>query len=300
MESDQPSAGLRLRRRLARLLGLGQAQLAPGETRPVRRPPAQRASYCYLGDHRAVAVTHRGHRIYLDTRDLGLTPHIALDGIWEREVEEVLLRLLRPGQTVAEVGSNMGYHSLAMAQAIGPDGRLHAFEANPDVLPLLRDTIVVNGYQDRIALHPVAALDRAGEIAFASDPAHIGSGHWAAESDAEHYSRRRTVPAVPLDAALADVPALDLLRMDAEGSEPQVLRGAEQLLRRSPGLRIVTEWSPPMMAPRTALPEFIAWLGGHGFVARRIARSGRLEPVAMEALPGLPHGELVLDRQPRG
>ena len=290
MARDEPSAGLRLRRRIARWLGIGPAHLAPGETRPPGQVPSQRDTYCYLGDHRAVTVTHRGHRIFLDTRDLGLTPHIALSGVWEREVEEVLLRLLRPGQSVAEVGSNMGYHSLAMAQAIGPHGRLHAFEANPDVLPLLRATIAVNGYDDRITLHPVAALDRAGEIEFASDPAHIGSGHWAIEGGAANYSRRAVVRAVTLDQALADVAALDLLRMDAEGSEPQVLRGAEALLRRSPGLRIVTEWSPPMMAARTGLPEFAAWLAGFGFAAWRISRGGWLELLAMADLPGLPHG----------
>ena len=298
MAQDGPSAMLRLRRRIGRWLGIGSAHLAPEETRPPGQPPAQRDSYCYLGDHRAVAVTHRGHRIFLDTRDLGLTPHIALTGIWEREVEEVLRRLLTPGQCVAEIGSNMGYHSLVMAQSLGPHGRLHAFEANPEVLPLLRATIAVNGYGDRIILHPVAALDRQGEIEFASDPSHIGSGHWAIGDAADNYSRRVSVPAVTLDAALAGLPSLDLLRMDAEGSEPQVLRGAEALLRRSPGLRIVTEWSPPMMAARIALPDFIGWLAGLGFAAWRIGRGGRLEALPMANLAQLPHGELLLARQP--
>jgi hypothetical protein len=96
------------------------------------------------------------------------------------------------------------------------------------------------------------------------------------------------VPAVTLDAALAESPPLDLLRMDAEGSEPQVLRGAEALLRRSPRLRIVTEWSTPMMSTRSDLGTTIAWLGGLGFRFWRIGAAAGLEPVAAEALPGLP------------
>jgi hypothetical protein len=95
---------------------------------------AGREGYCYLGGHRALALTHRGHEIVLDTRDIGLTPHIALHGTWECEVEAVLQQPLRPGQSVAAVGVNIGYHTLAMTAAVGPTGHVHAFEASPDVL----------------------------------------------------------------------------------------------------------------------------------------------------------------------
>lgn len=260
-------------------------------------PGRQPQGYCYLGDGRAVALTHRGDKIFLDTRDLGLTPHIAVHGIWESDVEAVLGRLLRPGHVVAEVGANMGYHTLAMAEAIGPGGHIDSFEANPAVLPLLRATLAVNGLGGLVTLHPAAALDKPGEIAFSSDPDHIGSGHVALEGEAANYSRRIRVPAVTLDAVLAGVPALDLLRMDAEGSEPQVLQGATALLTRSPGLRIVTEWSAPMMARHGDLAALVAWLHGTlGFEFWRIGRAGTLEAVAAEALPGLPHGEVVMAR----
>jgi FkbM family methyltransferase len=260
---------------------------------PANRHPTE---YCYLGGHRAVARTHLGHKIFLDTRDIGITPHLALDGRWEPEVEAVLMRLLRPGQQVAEVGANMGYHTLTMAEVIGAGGRLHSFEANPEVLPLLRATLAVNGLTGRVVLHPEAALDTPGTVEFSSDPDHIGSGHLAFPHEARNYSRRVTVPAVTLDAALAGGPPLDLLRMDAEGSEPQVLRGAEALLRRSPALRIVTEWSPRMMAPRADLGALIGWLGGMGFRFWHNTAAAGLEAVPAEALPGLPHAELLLAR----
>jgi FkbM family methyltransferase len=290
-------AGDRIRdRRLLEALMQRLGMLPPPS--PARPSPASRrpTEYCYLGGHRAVARTHRGHKIFLDTRDIGMTPHLALDGSWEPEVEAVLVRLLRPGQQVAEVGANMGYHTLAMAEAIGPAGQLHSFEANPEVLPLLRATLAVNGLADRVVLHPEAALDAPGTVEFTSDPDHIGSGHLAFPGEAGHYSRRVTVPAVTLDAALAGCPPLDLLRMDAEGSEPQVLRGAEALLRRSPGLRIVTEWSTPMMTARCDLGALITWLGGLGFRFWRIGAAAGLEAMRPEALPGLPHAEILLAR----
>jgi hypothetical protein len=134
-------------------------------------------------------------------------------------------------------------------------------------------------------------------VEFSSDPEHIGSGHLAVTGEAAHYSRRAVVPAVTLDTALAAVPALDLLRMDAEGSEPQVLRGAEALLRRSPAIAIVTEWSAPMMAIRTDLGALVGWLEAMGFRFWRIEEAGRLAPMAGRALPELPHGDLFISRR---
>ena len=259
------------------------------------RPARPERGYCYLGGGRAIALTHAGKKIYLDTRDLGLTPHIATEGIWEPDVEAVLKRLVRPGHRVAEVGANMGYHTLTLAEGVGPRGHVDSFEANPAVLPLLRATIAVNGITDRVTIHPEAALDAAGTVEFTSDPDHIGSGHLAIPGEAAHYSRLAVVPAVTLDAALAALARLDVLRMDAEGSEPLVLRGATALLQRSPGVAVVTEWSAPMMA-RHDLGGLVGWLGDMGFRYWRIETGGRLAPVPGADLSGLSHADLVLSR----
>lgn len=261
-------------------------------------PVMLRNSYCYLGEGRAVALTRRGDMIYLDTRDLGLTPHIALHGIWEPDVEAVLDRLLKPRMRVVEVGANMGFHTLTMARAIGPGGVVHAFEANPHAMALLEQTVAVNGLAEIVSLHACAALDREGEVEFAADPRHIGSGHWAVHQGASNYSQRFTVPAVTLDARLLDrLGRIDLLRMDAEGSEPQVLRGAEGLIAASPDLTIVTEWSPPMMTVRADLSGLVTWLERSGFRFWRInAADGRLDPLPGRHLTALAHCELVISR----
>ncbi len=284
---------------LFRRLMLGLDRLKDDVLRPGARLPPPRSTYCYLGNDRALALTHQGHKIYLDTRDIGITPHIAIHGCWELEVEMALARLMKPRQRVIEVGANMGYHTLAMAQAIGPGGDLHAIEANPRALALLRDTLAVNGFAEMTTVHAVAALDQAGEVTFDANPHHIGSGHWGLPAaEARGYTNSFTVPAVTLDGLLLErMGRVDLLRMDAEGSEPQVLRGAEQLILNSPNIRIVTEWSPGMMQVRTDIPALVAWLEGMGFRFWRIGAQGRLEPVPGRHLVALTHCELVMSRQ---
>jgi len=252
--------------------------------------------WCYLGDGVGVALTHFGRKIFLPGGDFGITPDIALHGIWEPHVEAELRRLLKPGMRVVEIGANVGFHTLVMAEAVGPSGHIHAFEPYPRVLRLLRQTIALNRFAERVTIHAAAALHAAGEVEFAVDPDQAGSAHLAIPVMLPVYSERLVVPTVRLDEALAGEGAIDLVRMDAEGTEGLALIGAEALLARSPNLTIVTEWSPNMLAARGDVGELVAWLAGLGFRFRRIERNGTLSEIAAADMPTLAHAELVMTR----
>lgn len=253
--------------------------------------------YAYLGGHHGLTQTIDGHRIFVDTRDLGLAPHLVLLGVWERAIEQVVKRLVKPGDTVIEVGANVGYHTLAMASVIGPQGRLWTFEANPDLHPLLQATFSFNGYADRVTLLPFAASDREGTITFSFDPSYIGGGHITGEIAPKEASSRVTVPTVTLDKQFADLPAINFLRMDAEGAEPRILRGGRELLRRSANVKIVVEWSPSMMSDHCDVPAFVAEMEQEGYRFWRINGDETLSVVTPEQALSLSHCEMVLARR---
>jgi FkbM family methyltransferase len=266
-----------------------------------------RPSYIPLGRYAAV-VTRDGHRLHLVAEDLSVTPTLALTGQWEPRVASLLRRLLRPGDRVVEGGANVGAHTIPMADRIGPRGRIDAFEPLPDFHPLLERSLGVNRVADRVVLHQAALLDRAGPVEILLDPVMLGSGHLAMEHVSARYSRRVAAQATTLDAALADDGGrpVDLIRLDVEGTEMLALRGAEGVIRRSPRLSIVMEWSPEMLRSRGDPAAEAAWLAGFGFRFWRVMgrhwstpwRGHALVPVAVEALAGLPHGEVLARREP--
>jgi FkbM family methyltransferase len=255
-----------------------------------------RREWYYLGNGMGLALTHFGRKIYLPGDDAGMTPEIILRGQWEPHVEAVLRNRLKPGMQVAEVGASVGFHTLVMAEAVGASGHIHSFEPYPKVLPLLRRTIATNHLGGRVTLREVAILHEPGEVRFAADPEQTGSAHLAIAGGAANYSDGFVAPAMRLDDALAEVPALDLLRMDAEGTEGLVLIGATELLARSPRLCIVLEWSPIMLQARGDVAELAAWIEALGFRCRRIGKDGSFTPVTAAQMPGLDHCDLVLDR----
>ena len=252
--------------------------------------------YAYLGDYTAIVATHADLRLLIDTRDRGSAPHIALVGRWEPNVERALIRLLRPGLRIVEVGANFGYHTLTMARAVGPTGHIDTFEANPHIYELLTDSILINGCQGIVTAHQNAALDRAGPVDFQFHPRYAGGGNVVVPGYLNPTNQQIEVVGVRLDDVLGEGPPVDFLRMDAEGSEPLVLRGAEGLLRRSPAMRIMMEFSPIMMRARVDVPEFTGWLATFGFKAWRVEHSGALAAVALADLPELAHCEIVLSR----
>lgn len=274
------------------------AQPQPQPEPSAHRVPPARSTYAYLGRDRAVTVTRSGHILMLDTRDVGMTPHIALSGEWERNVEDTVVSLLRPGAAVVEIGANHGYHTLAMAEAVGPQGLVHAFEPNPRLVPLLAASIALNGMNGRVTVHAKAAAAAPGEVPFVVHPDHAGSGHLEVAAGGVGYTERHIVEAVRIDdTAGRQLDSAQLMRLDCEGAEPLALRGAEALINRSPDLVLVMEWSVPMMQARADMGEFVAWLQASGFChAWRIEEDART-PLEMSALPQLPHSEIILSRQ---
>ena len=242
-----------------------------------------RPAYVYMGGY-GIATTWRGDRILLPAGDIGLPPYLATHGRWEPPVERLLDRLVRPGDTVVEAGANVGYHTLGLGRAVGPRGRLHAFEANPRLAPLLARTVEMAGLAGRVTLHACAVADRTGAVSFSVDPAWSAGGHLSWEGTGPAYSQTVEAPATRLDDALAELASVDLLRMDIEGSEGLALSGAQALVARSPRLKIVTEWDAGALAVRSDLGETVRRVAGWGFRARVIERRGGLTPVALDAL----------------
>ncbi len=256
-----------------------------------RQPPL------FLGD-RVLAETWRGERIYLAPTDLDLTPTLLRDGRWKPRVEATLARLARRGQWVADVGANVGAFTLALAHAVGPEGLVDCFEPNPLLARLLAATLHVNGLGGNVTLHAKAALDRGGSAGFAVVPDHAASGALLPASPL--HTERMSVPAIALDEALAACPALDLLRLDIGGAEPLALRGAENLLRRSAELRVLSAWSMTAMRGRADVPALLAWLADLQFRAWWLNAEAELEPLKIDALLAMPDGEVLFSRRDPG
>lgn len=260
------------------------------------RHASEGTRYFYLGPDAALTRLKSGHLLYVDPQDQDISAHLIGYGHWERWIHHVVLQLCQPGGHVVEVGANLGYYTVAMARRVGHEGSVTALEANPRLAGLLRRSIELNAYSPRVRVIDKAAADQAGVLSFVTTRRHSGGGHTqvvqsAIDADTEIVE----VEAVRLDDL--GLERVDLIRLDAEGSEPLILRGAERLLQ-NPDIVVCLEWSAIQMACRASMPEFVGWLVGQGFQFWKIEETAELTPMAPQQMIDLNGCDVVMSRKP--
>ena len=154
----------------------------------------------------------------------------------ETEVQEALQHQLRAGMTFYDIGANIGFFSLLAARLVGKEGRVVAFEADPEIATRLRAHVARNecGW---ITVEEKAVWSEPRTVFFArTDPTTSpdrGLGHVVSESAPDTIQ----VSAESLDDYTWTQPAPDFLKCDVEGAEVEVFRGAERLLKeKRPGI----------------------------------------------------------------
>ena len=183
-----------------------------------------------------VVTLATGARMELDWRSAA--QRAIAYGVSDESELRLVRRVLGPGDTVLDVGANVGLYTLAMADAVGREGRVHAFEPNPSTLTRLKRNLALNGC-DNVVVHAVAVGDRDAVVALRSaDPTE--SGLATVVGDGTELAR---VPQVTLDDAAADhgFSSVALLKLDVEGAESSVLRGAADLIARGSLPRVLFE-----------------------------------------------------------
>ena len=156
------------------------------------------------------------------------------------DVDPTLLQLaaevVRPGDTVWDIGANMGLFSFAAAVAAGPEGRVLAVEADTELAGLLRRSAAGGAGRAPVEVLPAAVSDDLSVARFHVARRNRATSHLAGFGSAMAGGVRSTqlVPTVTLDWLAARFPVPDVLKIDVEGAELAVLSGGAGVLARSP------------------------------------------------------------------
>jgi len=158
--------------------------------------------------------------------------HRYVNGYWighyELPIQEVLRRELAAGQTFYDVGANAGFFTLLAARLVGVQGKCVAFDPLPGNIESLREQVELNSLSQCVVVpEAVGAQPGTASFSFASagdSQGHLGTSRRPGEQAIE-------VQVTTLDRAMERYGAPHLVKLDVEGAEAQVLRGATQVLK---------------------------------------------------------------------
>ena len=221
------------RQRVGQRLVRPAKRFARGVVQRLLPPPPATLHGIPWGPGEILVSTTSGTRLLCPTEDLSLAPELALTGTYDRAFVSFLERRLWGGMTFVDVGANVGLFTILAASRVGRGGRVFAYECNPELIGFLRRNIQMNWFEDRVKLIAKAAHRDEEERLFQvpRDQKMLGSltrfdGSEAVAGELQEFQ----VSCERLDVGLAEVPYIDLLKIDVEGGEAAVLDGASGLL----------------------------------------------------------------------
>jgi FkbM family methyltransferase len=177
----------------------------------------------------SIAQLRDGGRLVVKTHDF-IGRAILLTGDLDPKITRLCQAVLRRGDTMLDVGANLGSVTAYAAPLVGLTGTIHAFEPQQELVDLVKQSLELNGYR-QATIHAVALSD--------SDRDAPLYGSTTSRATASLEGSGATIGTVKVRKAGAFLEALQLgpirlLKLDIEGHEESFLRGAFQYLSQNP------------------------------------------------------------------
>ncbi|MDB6020301.1 MAG: hypothetical protein JWQ04_158 [Pedosphaera sp.] len=270
-------------------------RLAQGLCRPLPPLLAQRLRsfiyplpLAYRDDFAFTVRSQTGSMFRSRTSDFHGYP-FSVQGYYEWRNWAIARALCSAGDTIIEIGANIGTETIGFRDIVGGAGKVFAFEPLPANIRALQQVLILNGCHN-VSVLPLALGSKPGRVKFVppDKPGASGIGHLA-RNPAANAGGLIEVECATLDSLATTLGAARMIFIDAEGAETAVLDGAKNYLARHQPV-IVLEASPKLLARAgSSLEELQRKLATHRYETFVISRFG-LRPVN-ESQPPAAHSD---------
>jgi FkbM family methyltransferase len=202
---------------------------------------------------------------------------VEFEMVYEQYILEKLISLVQPGDTIYDIGANIGFYTVSLAKAVGVRGRVITFEPMSENYRHLRDNIELNGLTN-VRTFQVALADwnGKGELYLTASKENISGlpslipHHLAIDREVEVAEGDRLIETNRL-------PIPQLVKIDVEGSEYAVIRGLRQTLNKPNCKFVLCEIHPQLLPAGLQPKQIFDELKSYGFTQINICHRGMRE-----------------------
>ena len=165
---------------------------------------------------------------------------------YESETQQYIRGHVKPGMTVMDIGAHLGFFSILLADGVGPTGKVYAFEPEEKNFERLQLNLEANGFS-WVSAYPMAFSDESGKQKLMLHYQY-SSGHFLARSVSQaridalgHGTQEVCVTTLDEVMENQNLRRIDLIKIDAEGSEALILRGGQKMLSSGAARHLICE-----------------------------------------------------------
>jgi FkbM family methyltransferase len=205
-----------------------------------------------LSENEIMTKIFTGNKIYLDPHDVAVVPNLVLDSEWEHDITHAWMSLIEQNTTIVDIGANFGYFGVLAAQISNRKSKVILFEANKNLVPYLRKTLMVNSFEECFTIENLAISDNKGEAKLnvlkdniASSSLHNIERINSFNKLSQKVASTSSVKAITLDEYCKknNINSIELIKMDIEGFEEKAYHGMKRIIATSPKLTLFIEFT---------------------------------------------------------
>lgn len=209
-------------------------------------------------------------RLFLDLSDRAIGLNIT-KGCYEQSEIDFVRRTVKFGENILDIGANIGFFTISTASLVGASGRVYAFEPLDQNADLLERSIAENKFEDRVTLERVVvgSSSSSAKLVFLrleQGAQNSGGAYLLKEgTDVPDGHEVKNVEMISLDEYPLRHP-ISFIKIDVEGAEPLVLRGAQKILQMDRPV-ILSELHPVQLEKVSSCTpaQFIAEMQTYGY-----------------------------------
>lgn len=202
-------------------------------------------------EHEALTRIFTGQKMYVDTRDISVAPHLMMDGQWEMGISKIFQKHVNEGDVVLDIGANFGYFGVIAGAQTKSSGKVILVEANKLLVPYIEKSLSVNGLNGFSKVEHVAIGDKEGTLKLNVLDGYMGSSTVLKSSNATlkefntSLDHTETVRSTSIDILCKEnkISAVNVIKIDIEGYEDVAYDGMKNTIKNSPDLKMFLEFT---------------------------------------------------------
>lgn len=177
-------------------------------------------------------------KLKVSSKDTGVGMYLLNKGTFEPIQTKLFIQSLKKGNTFIDAGANIGYYTVLASKLVGPKGKIYAFEPDNRNLKWLKDNIKLNNCNN-VTVIPQALSNKSQNIFFEENSLSPGDSGIINSN----IPNSRQIKAVTLDnyCQKNKINSINCLKIDTEGSEVLILKGAQKIIKKSKKVTLFSE-----------------------------------------------------------